>query len=422
MKPIEIEILTIGEEILIGQTINTNAAWIGEKLNEIGLKVHRHTTITDNKEIIKNTLSEIAQRSDVILITGGLGATSDDVTKKALCEYFNVGVVRNENVLTHIREIYLRRNRALNAAMESQADLPTNCTCIFNSVGVAPGMWFEENGTIYVSMPGVPYEMKEMMQSFVLPELKKRFAEQVIYHHRIWIASLGESYIAEKLEKVEKELPQHIQLAYLPQIGIVQLRFTAVGSQENELKKQCLEIEKEIRSIFGDAVVGVGDNVTLQGIVGEILQQKKLTISTAESCTGGYVAHLITSVPGSSVYFKGSIVSYDTQVKIAQLNVNPKDIAEYSVVSEKVAIQMAEGVRKRLQTDVAISTTGIAGPDGGTTENPVGTVWIGYADKDISFAKRFVFEKDRLRNIQRAALMALDIARKHLVQKHGNVN
>ncbi|MCS7076749.1 MAG: competence/damage-inducible protein A [Bacteroidia bacterium] len=415
MKNIKIEILTIGEELLIGQTINTNAAWISEKLNEIGLKTYRHTTITDDKEIIKNTLQEIAQRADIILTTGGLGATNDDVTKKAFCEYFNVGLIRNENVLAHIKEIYLRRNRTITPTMESQADLPTNSTCIFNSVGIAPGMWFEEKGVIYVCMPGVPYEMKEMMHSFVLPELKKRFTQQSIYHHRIWIASLGESYIAEKLEKVEKELPKHIQLAYLPQIGIVQLRFTAIGDQQDNLKKQCVEIQEEVCSIFGDAVVGIGDNITLQGVLGDLLRDKNLTLSTAESCTGGYIAHLITSVPGSSVYFKGSVVSYNTEVKIEHLNISTQDVATTGVVSEKVAIQMAEGVRNLLKTDIAISTTGIAGPEGGTVENPIGTVWIGYADKEKSFAKRFVFEKDRLRNIQRAALMGLDIARKCLL-------
>jgi len=411
-----IEILTIGEELLIGQTINTNAAWIGERLNEIGLKVHRHTTITDDKEVIKQTLKEASQRADVILVTGGLGATKDDVTKKSFCEYFNVGVKRYQHVLAHIKEIYLRRNRTLNAAMESQADLPTNCICIFNKVGIAPGMWFEENGVIYASMPGVPYEMKEMMKNFVLPELQKRFSKQVIYHHRIWIASLGESYIAEQLQDVENSLPEHIQIAYLPQIGILQLRFTATGTDEISLKNECQEIEEKIRGIFGNAIVGVGDEVSLPNTVSTLLKSKSLTISTAESCTGGYLAHLLTSVAGSSAYFMGSVTSYDTRVKIHTLGVSEQDIQSYSVVSEQVAIQMAAGVRKLLNTDIALSTTGIAGPDGGDENNPVGTVWIGYADAHKSFAKRYVFEKDRLRNIQRAALMALDILRKELLK------
>ncbi len=416
-KPImpNIEILTIGEELLIGQTINTNAAWIGEKLNEIGLKVHRHTTITDDKEIIKQTLHEAAQRSNVILITGGLGATNDDVTKKSLCEYFNVGLVRHENVLTHIKEIYSRRNRTLNLAMESQADLPENCTCIFNHAGIAPGMWFDENNVIYVSMPGVPYEMKEMMQNFVLPELKKHFSKQQIYHHKIWIASLGESYIAEKLQDIENNLPQHIQLAYLPQIGILQLRFTAIGKDIGVLIQECQEIEHKVCAVFGNAIVGIGE-ISLPETVANLLKEKSLTISTAESCTGGYLAHLFTSVAGSSTYFMGSVVSYDTSIKIQQLGVNPKDVEKYGVVSEQIAIQMAEGVRKLLNTDIALSTTGIAGPDGGDDLNPVGTVWIGYTDAQKSFARRFVFEKDRLRNIQRASLMALDILRKELIK------
>lgn len=409
-----IEILTIGEELLIGQTINTNAAWIGEKLNDIGLKVHRHTTITDDKEIIKQTLKEIAHRADIILITGGLGATNDDVTKKSLSEYFNVGLVRHENVLEHIKQIYLRRNRVLNTAMESQADLPTNCTCIFNSVGIAPGMWFEENNIIYVSMPGVPYEMKTMMQNYVLPELQKRFSKQNIYHHRIWVASLGESYIAEKLQTIENDLPAHIQLAYLPQIGILQLRFTATGKDSEQLKKETEQIENEVRKVLGKAVVGTGD-ISLPLITGNLLKTKGLTVSTAESCTGGYLAHLFTSVPGSSVYFMGSVVSYDTRIKMEHLGVHKQSIEQHSVFSEIVAIEMAEGIRKRFNTDIALSTTGIAGPDGGDEKNPVGTVWIGYADKEKRFALRYVFEKDRLRNIQRAAMMAMDILRKELI-------
>lgn len=410
-----IEILTIGEELLIGQTINTNAAWIGQKLNEIGLKVHRHTTITDDKEIIKQTLKEASQRSDILLLTGGLGATSDDVTKKSLCEYFNVGLVRYQNVLEHIKEIYLRRNRTLNASMESQADLPENCTCIFNSVGIAPGMWFEEDNVIYVSMPGVPHEMKEMMQNFVLPALQKRFTDKQIYHHRIWIASLGESYIAEKLQDIERNLPKHIQLAYLPQIGILQLRFTAIGTDLNALKEECYRIENAVRKALEDAVVGTGD-ISLPEITGNLLKEKHLTISVAESCTGGYLAHLFTSVAGSSVYFIGSMTSYDTLVKINHLGVREQDIEQHSVVSEAVAIQMAEGIRRLLGTDIGLSTTGIAGPDGGDEHHPIGTVWIGYADAQKSFALRYVFEKDRLRNIQRAALMAMDILRKELLK------
>jgi nicotinamide-nucleotide amidase len=410
-----IEIITVGEELLIGQTINTNAAWIGEKLNEIGLRVHRHTTITDNKEIIKQTLKEVSQRADIILLTGGLGSTNDDVTKKSLCEYFNVGLIRHAEVLAHIKEIYLRRNRTLNVAMESQADLPQNCTCIFNHVGIAPGMWFEENNVIYVSMPGVPYEMKEMMQTYVLPELKKRFVTQHIYHHRIWVASLGESYIAEKLQDIESNLPEHIQLAYLPQIGILQLRFTATGKDLNALKHECETIENAVRFVLGNAVVGTGD-ILLPQVAGDLLKNRLFTISTAESCTGGYLAHLLTSIAGSSAYFMGSVISYDTQIKINTLGVNSDDIEKYSVVSEQVAVQMAEGVRKLLNTDIALSTTGVAGPEGGDEKNPVGTVWIGYADKEKSFAVRYIFEKDRIRNIQRAALMALDILRKELIK------
>lgn len=416
-KPImpNIEILTIGEELLIGQTINTNAAWIGEKLNEIGLKVHRHTTITDDKEIIKKTLQEASQRADIILVTGGLGATNDDVTKKSFCEYFNVNLVRHENVLTHIKEIYSRRNRTLNAAMESQADLPANCTCIFNQVGIAPGMWFEENKVIYISMPGVPYEMKEMMQNFVLPELKKRFVEQSIYHHRIWVASLGESLIAEKLQDIENNLPKHIQLAYLPQIGILQLRFTAIGIREDILKEECTEIENKVRTVLGNNVVGTGD-ISLPQVTGELLKMKGLTVSTAESCTGGYLAHLFTSVAGSSDYFMGSVVSYHTNAKIKVLGVEKEYVSEFGVVSAQVAMQMAEGARKLFNTDFALSTTGVAGPGGGDDLNPVGAVWIGCANKDGVFARRYVFEKDRLRNIQRAAMMAMDILRKELIK------
>lgn len=410
-----IEILTIGEELLIGHTINTNAAWIGVQLNEAGLKVQRHTTITDDRQIIKQTLNEISQRADIILITGGLGATNDDLTKKSFCEYFNVGLVRHENVLAHIKEIYLRRNRTLNASMESQADLPANCTCIFNRVGIAPGMWFEENNVIYVSMPGVPYEMKEMMQNYVLPELTKRFVRQKIYHHKIWVASLGESYIAEKLQDIENSLPAHIQLAYLPQIGILQLRFTATGEDTDTLIQECQEIEKKVRDVLGTAVVGTGE-ISLPAVTGQLLKAKTLTVSTAESCTGGYLAHLLTSIAGSSTYFMGSVISYDTSVKTEQLAVNEADVAQHGVVSEQVATQMAEGVRKLMHTDIGLSTTGIAGPDGGDEKNPVGTVWIGYADGEKSFALRYVFEKDRLRNIQRASLMALDILRKELIK------
>lgn len=404
------EIISIGDELLYGQTLDTNAHWISHKLDEYNIKVFQRTTIGDDADQILNAFATAAERVDIVLITGGLGPTKDDLTKSLLAEYFGVGMVRHEEVLRDITLLFAKASREVTALNAQQADLPANCQKITNPVGTAPGMWFYENNTVFVAMPGVPYEMKSIMTQGILPKLHEMFSKGVLHHHIIKTIGITESSLSDLIEDWEVNLPNHIKLAYLPTKGQVKLRMTGSGDDLNTLKQEIDVLKMAIMPKIAKYVYGFGTD-SLEGVIGQLLNNNNLTLATAESCTGGYLAHMITSVPGSSRYFKGSVIAYSNEVKIAQLGVSTEDLKQQGAVSEEVAKAMAEGVRKELNADIAIATTGIAGPDGGTAEKPVGTVWIAYSDKHKTLAKKFNFSRDRTFIVHWSALAALNMIR-----------
>ena len=404
------EIISIGDELLYGQTLDTNAHWISHKLDEYNIKVFQRTTIGDDADQILNAFATAAERVDIVLITGGLGPTKDDLTKPLLAKYFGVGMVHHEEVLRDITLLFAKASREVTALNAQQADLPANCEKITNPVGTAPGMWFYENNTVFVAMPGVPYEMKSIMTQGILPKLHEMFSKGVLHHHIIKTIGITESSLSDLIEDWELNLPKHIKLAYLPTKGQVKLRMTGSGDDLNTLKQEIDTLQMAIMPKIAKYVYGFGVD-SLEGVIGQLLNKNNLTLATAESCTGGYLAHMITSVPGSSRYFKGSVIAYSNEVKIAQLGVRAEDLKQHGAVSEEVAKAMAEGVRKELNADIAIATTGIAGPDGGTVEKPVGTVWIAYSDKYKTLAKKFNFSRDRTFIVHWSALAALNMIR-----------
>ena len=408
------EIITIGDELLIGQVIDTNSAWMGQQLNSIGIRVAQITSVSDNREHILQTLAEASLRAQVILITGGLGPTKDDITKFTLCEYFNTSLVFHEEAFKDIEGFFFGRGIAITEMNRLQAMLPEACIAIRNPVGTARGMWFEKDGCIYVSMPGVPFEMKAIMTDYVLPELLRRFADQAIVHKTIMTTGIGESFLAAKIESWEDALPSNMKLAYLPSPGIVRLRITASGNDRQKIEKEVEEQVNKLLPLASEYIYGFDDQ-QLEEVIGKMLLANDLSLSTAESCTGGFLAHLITSIPGSSAYFTGAVVSYSNQVKMNQLGVSYSSLVRSGAVSEEVVRQMAEGVRNLMQTSYAVGISGIAGPDGGTAEKPVGLVWIAIAGPGGTIAKEFRFGDNRERNIRRAALAALNMLRKILL-------
>lgn len=409
----KVEIITIGDEILIGQIVDTNSAWMARKLNDIGAKVERIVTTTDELDDIKATLADAETRADVVLITGGLGPTNDDVTKKALAEYFDCGYTFYPEIADHISALFARFGKQISELNRLQAELPTACEPLQNNQGTAPGMWFERNETVFVSMAGVPYEMKGIMRDHVLPRLIEKFDAPTIIHKTILTMGMGESWLSERIADWETGLPQEIKLAYLPSPGRVRLRLTAFGKEEirlNELLK--VEVLK-VQTLIPELIFGYGEE-TIESVVGNLLREKEKTISTAESCTGGLIAHKITSISGSSDYFLGSVVSYANDVKIDVLGVNEQALVDFGAVSEDVVRQMAEGVKAKMKTDYALATSGIAGPTGGTDEKPVGTVWIAVAGPKRTVAKKYQFGQNRERNIEISANSALNMLRKEL--------
>lgn len=408
-------IVTIGDEILIGQIVDTNSAWLGQELGKMGIRVSFRASVGDVKEHILNALNEACKYADIIITTGGLGPTKDDITKQTFCEYFNTKLVMNEKVLSWVTEIFTKRNLPILDANTFQAMVPENCEVLFNKSGTAPGMLFHHNQKIIISMPGVPFEMKTIFEDECIPRLKKHFTLPFIFHRTIQTASIGESFLAEKIKHWENNLPEHINLAYLPSVGQVRLRLSAYGDNEQVLNLEMNSIVKELYAIAGDYIFGE-ENDSLQLVLGNLLKQKKATLSTAESCTGGFISHLITTVPGSSAYYKGSIISYDNNVKIHELGVSSQIIEKFGAVSEACVIEMANGVRKKLKTDYAIATSGIAGPDGGTSEKPVGTVWIAISSEKETIAKQFNMGDNRERTILRTALQGMDMLRKLLLK------
>ncbi|MGF7217669.1 nicotinamide-nucleotide amidase [Spirosoma lacussanchae] len=413
---IRAEVVTIGDEILFGQITDTNTQWIGTELTNIGIRIVRKSSVGDQAKAILEVLHEAHQRADVILITGGLGPTKDDITKKTLCDYFGVSLVRNPEALALVTGFFEKRGREMTDLNRGQADLPANAVYLQNDWGTAPGMWFEHEGRVYVSLPGVPFEMKHLMTNRVLPRLLSHFQTPVIRHKMILTAGIGESFLAERIASWEDALPPHIRLAYLPSFGGVRLRLTATGVDNETLGQELDEQVALVLPQIQQHVYGYDDE-TLESVVGRTLTERQLTLATAESCTGGYVASRITSVPGSSAYFLGSIVSYSNDVKINQLGVKPETLQQFGAVSEETIRQMAEGVRHALQADVGIATSGIAGPDGGTPDKPVGTVWIAVATGKRTTTRLLKLGQYRDQNIQLTTTYLLNLLREELLNQ-----
>ena len=417
MKNINASIITIGDELLIGQTIDTNSAWIGQELNKIGVWLKRRVAVGDVWDDIWNALDAESKEADIIIITGGLGPTADDITKPLLCKYFGGKLVVNEDVLTHVKYLFDKVYRRPGPMLErnlKQAEVPDTCTVLHNARGTAPGMWFEKDGKIYVSLPGVPHEMKGLMINEVLPRIPKHFDLPFIIHRTAFTMGTGESMIAEKIKDFETGLPEHIKLAYLPGYGMVKLRLTAKGDDKEKMEKELDEKFSVLKELVDEWLVTDKDE-NLATVVTKILKEKNKTIGTAESCTGGYIAHLITSNPGSSVGYKGSIISYANDVKERILGVTDKTLRTVGAVSEETVIQMVKGAIEKLNVDFAVATSGIMGPDGGTDEKPVGTVWIAAGNKGKVETAKLAFRFDRERNIEMTSHTALNFLRKFIL-------
>lgn len=411
------EIITIGDEILIGQIVDTNSAWIGQQLNLLGIEIYQITSVHDNYDHILKAIDEAYRNVDLVLITGGLGPTKDDITKKCLCEYFETELVFHPEVLEHVKTLLSSRNVVINQLNHDQALLPANCLVLHNSVGTASGMWFEKNGTIFISMPGVPFEMEAIMTEEVFPRLKQLGSTQAIVHKTVLTIGIPESMLAERIEKWEDALPEYIKLAYLPSPMMVKLRLSGYGNDENALKTEISARVDALLKIIPDAVFGY-DNDNMGIAIGRLLTHSGKTMATAESCTGGSIAQLITSNAGSSAYFKGGVVAYSNEIK-HQLLAVPMDIIErHGAVSEEVAERMAIGARAALNSDFAVATTGIAGPDGGSDEKPVGTVWIAVAGPAGILSKKYVFKHNRERNIIRSTHTALNMLRTFILNQN----
>jgi nicotinamide-nucleotide amidase len=405
------EIITIGDEILIGQVIDTNSAFIAQKLNAIGVRIKQISSVSDDRQHILNALTEAHQRADIVLITGGLGPTKDDITKKTLAEYFSVGLVENKEALQNVERIFRRLRGVSEPLLEvnrQQALVPENCEVILNANGTAPGMWFNQEGKIYMSMPGVPHEMMYMMEDSVIPKIKAAFDLPFIIHKTILTVGEGESYLAEKIADIESDLPSYIKLAYLPKLGLVRLRLSGYGENEASLKDEVDLFARRIVERLGRSVVAEEDIAPEKAIL-NYMAEKELTLSTAESCTGGYIAHLITQHAGSSKVFFGGAVSYSYELKESILGVKNETLWQYGAVSQETVTEMVQGALLNFKSDYAIAVTGIAGPDGGTPEKPVGTVWIGVANAKKTITKKFQFGNKRIQNIERTAVAALNM-------------
>lgn len=408
-------LLNIGDELLIGQTLNTNAQWLSQRIDEIGVNVIHHVVLSDEKQDIVSSLNHALQTSDIVLITGGLGPTSDDITKEVLCEYFGGKLIFNEEAFANIERIFALRKRLINEATRQVAFLPDICKVIPNKNGTAAGMLFttKDNKTV-VSMPGVPYEMYAMIMDDIIPYLKENYQLPYILHCNILTAGVGETQLADRLTEFEMHKDKRIKLAYLPSVGKVRLRLTIRGESKEQLQSILEVAKQEVISSIGKYVYGF-DNDLLENKTGELLLERGLTVGTAESCTGGYIAHLITSVAGSSRYFKGSIVSYSNEIKSSLLQVRETTLQTHGAVSEQTVSEMLDGTLAQLNVDVAIAVSGVAGPDGGTAEKPVGTVFVGVGSKERKVIKKLSLTNNRERNIQLSAIGALILLRKFIL-------
>lgn len=408
-------IITIGDEILIGQIVDTNSAWMGQELNLVGIEVAEITTASDTRNGIYNAVQKAFQHSDIILLTGGLGPTKDDITKKVLAEYFGTDLVFNEEMWQHVSSFFEQLGRPTNEAHHQQCFLPANCTMLTNKMGTAPGMWFEKDGKVLVSMPGVPYEMKYLMSNEVIPKLKSTFQTHPIVHRTIRTAGIGETDLNEKIADIEANLPDFVKLAFLPSLGQVRLRLTARGEDEAYLN-DFLDFEvQKITERIPDLIFGY-EKETIEEVLGKVCKEKGVTIGTLESCTGGFVASKITSVAGASAYYKGSVIAYSNEIKKKMLYVSQETLENHGAVSEETVIEMVKGGLNALNIDYAVAISGIAGPGGGTPTKPVGTIWVAVGNQEHTETILIRGTKDRMKNIQRTTTYALNILRKFILK------
>ncbi|NBX81359.1 MAG: competence/damage-inducible protein A [Flavobacteriales bacterium] len=407
-----VEILSIGDELLIGQTINTNASWLGQQLSAIGARIIKTVSIADTVDAIVNALDATEKDTNCVIITGGLGPTKDDITKHTLCSYFNTTLEIHQPTLDKIEDYFSKRNRPMLETNRQQAALPLNCTILNNSYGTAAGMWFDEKGKVFISLPGVPYEMKGIMTEEGFPRLKEKFSLKSIYHRTALTQGIGESFLAEIIKDWENSIREKgLGLAYLPSPGLVKLRITSYkGAEDADVIDEYFE---QLAKLIPEALFGY-ENDTLPSVIGNLLKEKNLSIGTVESCTTGLLASQITSISGASDYFQGSLLTYSNELKMKIAQVSSENLENFGAVSEQVAIEMAEGGRKNLGVDICISTTGIAGPTGGTEEKPVGLVWIGIALPNKTIARKFIFGDNRERNLQMTVWSALNWLRYEL--------
>ena len=410
------EIITIGDEILIGQIVDTNSQWIGTELNKIGVSVYQISSIQDDKQHILNALKEAQERVDIVILTGGLGPTKDDITKKTIAEFFHDDeIVEYPEVLEHIKGLFRKINHPFKEVQRFQAQLPSKATLLMNNFGTAPGMWFYENNTVFVSLPGVPYEMKGLITNHVLPRIQQQFKLPFIIHKTIMTYGQGESTIAERIEDFENNLPTYIKLAYLPSFGKVRLRLSAKGENKEILEKELNEKVAAIYQLIPEIITGLDDDRSLEKRVGELLKKNNKTISTAESITGGKIAATMVSIEGSSAYYKGSFVTYSAETKINLLGVLPETIQKYSVVSKEVALEMAKGAKERLQTNYAIAVTGNAGPTTDHNDKSVGLVYVAFVSDEKEFVEEFNFGEPREKVINKTVSKSLEIVYRELI-------
>lgn len=402
------EIITIGDEILIGQIVDTNSAFIARELNNAGIRVKQISSVSDDKQHILTALDEASRRADIILLTGGLGPTKDDITKKTIAEYFGVGMVENEDALENVTNIFLKYNRPLLEVNRLQAQVPENCTVMLNKNGTAPGMWFNEKGKIYISMPGVPHEMMYMMEDSVIPKLKSTLTLPFIVHKTILTVGEGESFLADRIADIEDSLPSYIKLAYLPKLGQVRLRLSGYSDDEAFIKAEVDDYANRIVTRIAN-VVAAEEDIPIEKVILNYMTAKGLTLSVAESCTGGYISHLLTQHSGSSKVFFGGAISYSYDLKETLLGVKHETLEHFGAVSKETATEMVEGAIANFKSDYALAVTGIAGPDGGMPEKPVGTVWIAVASVNKTVAKKLTFGNKRRQNIERSAISALNM-------------
>lgn len=408
-------IITIGDELLIGQVIDTNSAWMAQQLNKAGIRVARRVAVGDVWDEIWNTLDAESRQSDIILITGGLGPTADDITKPLLCKYFNGKLIVDKGALDNVVNIFTNiLKRPMIERNLKQAEVPDICKVILNKRGTAPGMWFEKDGKVFVSMPGVPYEMKGMMEDDVIPGLTTHFKFPHIAHRTLLTAGVGESFLADLVNEFETSLPANIKLAYLPNYGMVRMRLSSTGLEKDTVENEVQHYFDALQLLVKKFLV-TNEDEPMQQVLGKLLLSKNRTVSTAESCTGGYIAHLLSQKSGASAYYTGSVISYSYKAKEDLLQVDRTTLETKGAVSEKVVTQMAIGALKNIQTDYTIAVSGIMGPDGGTADKPVGTVWVAVGNNDRIIAEKFFFRFDRQRNIELTATNALNMLRKFIL-------